>query len=162
MIDAANSGDLILVPPGTYEEMVIMNKKVRLQGWGAPATVINAAKYPAEKLQAWRNKVNQLLAANTFDLLPGQETGFNAPNNEPVLFNTEEAPGILVVAKAIWRTKRSTTPAMRASTASPSPVRITVAASLSTAMPATWRSATTRSSATTAPTAAASGSAIRT
>lgn len=99
VIDVANSGDLIMVPPGTYEEMVIMNKKVRLQGWGAPATVINAAKYPAEKLQAWRNKVSQLLAANTFDLLPGQEGGFNAPNNEPLLFNTEEAPGILVVAK---------------------------------------------------------------
>lgn len=98
-IDVAASGDLIMVPPGTYEEMVIMNKKVRLQGWGAPATVINAAKYPAEKLQAWRNKVSSLLAANTFDLLPGQEGGFNAPNNEPLLFNTEEAPGILVVAK---------------------------------------------------------------
>ncbi len=100
VIDVAASGDLIMVPPGTYEEMVIMNKKVHLQGWGAPATVINAAKYPAEKLQAWRNKVNQLLAANTFDLLPGQAAGFNGPNNEPMLFNTEEAPGILVVARA--------------------------------------------------------------
>ncbi|MDO9221668.1 MAG: hypothetical protein Q7T90_11630, partial [Thiobacillus sp.] len=99
VIDSAASGDLILVPPGTYEEMVIMNKKVRLQGWGAPATVINAAKYPAEKLQAWRDKVNLLLAANTFDLLPGQETGINAPNNEPGLFNTEEGAGIMVVAK---------------------------------------------------------------
>jgi hypothetical protein len=73
---------------------------VRLQGWGAPSTVINAVKTPAEKLQAWRDKVSQLLAADTFDLLPGQETGFNAPNNEPNLFNTEEAPGIMVVAKA--------------------------------------------------------------
>lgn len=100
VIDSASSGDLILVPPGTYEELLIMNKKVRLQGWGAPATVINAAKYPAEKLQAWRNKINLLLAANTFDLLPGQETGFNGPNNEPLLFNTEEAPGIMVVARA--------------------------------------------------------------
>ncbi len=100
VIDAAASGDLIMVPPGTYEEMVIMNKKVRLQGWGAPASIINAAKYPAEKLQAWRNKVNQLLAAGTFDLLPGQTAGFNAPNNEPTLFNTEEAPGVLVVALA--------------------------------------------------------------
>jgi large repetitive protein len=100
VIDSASSGDLIMVPPGTYEEMVIMNKKVRLQGWGAPATIINAAKYPAEKLQAWRNKVNQLLAAGTFDLLPGQSATFNGPNNEPSLFNTEEAPGILVVARA--------------------------------------------------------------
>jgi large repetitive protein len=44
--------------------------------------------------------VNQLLAANTFDLLPGQTAVFNGPNNEPALFNTEEAPGILVVALA--------------------------------------------------------------
>jgi large repetitive protein len=100
VIDSAASGDLIMVPPGSYEEMVIMNKKLRLQGWGAPATTINAAKYPAEKLQAWRNKVNSLLAANTFSLLPGQTADFNAPNNEPNLFNTEEAPGILVVASA--------------------------------------------------------------
>ena len=69
-----------------------MNKKVRLQGWGAPSTIINAAKYPAEKLQAWRDKVSALLAADAFDLLPGQEVGFDAPNNEPGLFDTEEAP----------------------------------------------------------------------
>jgi hypothetical protein len=99
-IDAAVSGDLIMVPPGIYDEFVIMNKKVRLQGWGAPATQINAAKVPADKLTAWRNKINQLLAAGGFDLLPGQLTGFNAANNEAALFNTEEGPGILVVAKA--------------------------------------------------------------
>jgi hypothetical protein len=103
-IDASNPGDLILVPPGTYDELVVMNKKVRLQGWGAPSTVIQAAKRPAEKLQAWRDKVAALLAADTFDLLPGQETGFSVPNNEPDLFNTEEAPGILVVAAAAAKT----------------------------------------------------------
>ena len=99
-IDAAFPGDLILVPPGIYDEVVIMNKKVSLQGWGAPATMINAAKFPAEKTQAWRDKINLLLAANAFDLLPGQEAGFNGPNNEPLLFGAEEAPGILVVARA--------------------------------------------------------------
>lgn len=100
VIDAAAPGDLIMVPPATYSELVIMNKKVRLQGWGAPATVIQASKFPAEKLQNWRNKVNALLTADTFDLLPGQEVAFDAPNNEPGLFNTEEAPAILVVAPA--------------------------------------------------------------
>ena len=89
-----------MVPPGTYDEFVVMNKKVRLQGWGAPATHINAAKTPADKLTAWRGKIDQLLAAGGFDLLPGQLTGFNAGNNEPALFNSEEGPGILVVAKA--------------------------------------------------------------
>lgn len=98
-IDQAPTGALILVAPGRYDELVIMNKKVRLQGWGALATNINAAKVPAEKLQAWRTKVNQLYAAGTFDLAPGQTVGFNGPNNEPNLFNTEEGPGVLVVAK---------------------------------------------------------------
>lgn len=100
VIDSAGSGDLIMVPPGTYEEAVIMNKRVRLQGWGAPATIINAAKYPAEKLQAWRNKVSQMLASGTFHLLPGQAATFNAPSNQPGLFNTEETPGILVVSRS--------------------------------------------------------------
>jgi len=98
-IDQAPTGALIMVAPGRYDELVIMNKKVRLQGWGALATNINAAKVPAEKLQAWRNKVNQLYTAGTFDLAPGQTVGFNGPNNEPNLFNTEEGPGVLVVAK---------------------------------------------------------------
>ncbi|MGB8339085.1 MAG: choice-of-anchor D domain-containing protein [Burkholderiales bacterium] len=98
-IDAANKGDLILVPPGTYSELVIMNKQVRLQGWGALSTVINAAKTDTNMLQRWRGKVATL--TSTFDLVPGQTAGaFNAPNNEPSLFNTEEGPGILVVAKA--------------------------------------------------------------
>ncbi len=100
LVDVASPGDMILVPPGTYSELVVMNKKVHLQGWGAPSTVIQAAKFPAEKLQNWRDKVAALLAADTFDLLPGQEVGVNLPNNEPDLFNTEEAPGILVVAPA--------------------------------------------------------------
>jgi hypothetical protein len=89
-IDAANRGDMIMVPPGTYDEFIVMNKGVRLQGWGAPSTHINAAKVPVEKLTAWRGKVDQLLAAGGFDLLPGQ-TG---------QFNTEQGPGIMVVAKA--------------------------------------------------------------
>jgi hypothetical protein len=99
-IDAANRGDMIMVPPGTYDELVIMNKMVRLQGWGAASTHINAAKVPAEKLTAWRSKIQQLLAAGGFDLLPGQTNTFNAANNEAGLFNTEEGPGIMVVAKA--------------------------------------------------------------
>jgi hypothetical protein len=91
-IDAANRGDMIMVPPGTYDELVVMNKGIRLQGWGAPSTHINAAKVPTEKLAGWRTKVSQLLATGGFDLLPGQAA--LAP------FNTEEGPGILVVAKA--------------------------------------------------------------
>jgi hypothetical protein len=91
-IDAANRGDMIMVPPGVYDEFVIMNKGVRLQGWGAASTRITAAKVPAEKLTAWRGKLNQLLAAGGFDLLPGQTAA--------TMFNAEDGPGILVVAKA--------------------------------------------------------------
>jgi hypothetical protein len=101
-IDAApnNGAPLILVPPGTYEELVIMHKPVRLQGWGAFSTKINAVKAPAEKLANWRAKLDQLLTANQFSILPGQEVAFDAADNEPVLFGTEEGPGILVVGNA--------------------------------------------------------------
>lgn len=101
-IDAApnNGSPLILVPPGTYEELVIMHKPVRLQGWGAFSTKINAVKAPAEKLANWRAKLDQLLSTNQFSILPGQEVAFDAPDNEPVLFGTEEGPGVLVVGNA--------------------------------------------------------------
>jgi polygalacturonase len=64
-IDAAPPGDLVLVPPGTYEEAVVMRKPVRLQGWGALSTVVNTVTAPAEKLQAWRDYVVGLLNGAT-------------------------------------------------------------------------------------------------
>jgi large repetitive protein len=98
-IDAAVKGDLILVAPGTYNELVIMNKQVRLQGWGALSTVINAAKTDTNMVQRWRDKLATL--TETYDLVPGQTAGaFNTPNNAPALFNTEEGAGVMVVAKA--------------------------------------------------------------
>jgi large repetitive protein len=109
-IDAAVKNDLVLVPPGTYNELVIMNKQIRLQGWGALSTVINAAKTDTNMLQRWRDKVATMTA--TFDLIPGQTAGaFNTPNNEPSLFNTEEGPGIMVVAKATGTAAFATTAA---------------------------------------------------
>jgi len=91
-IDAAAPGDLIIVGPGTYEEMVIMWKPVRLQGWGANSTIINAIHEPAEKLLAWRQKMDSLIAAGDITLLPAQAA---LPNT---LF-TEEGAGIAVFAK---------------------------------------------------------------
>jgi hypothetical protein len=112
-IDAANPGDLIVVNPGTYNELLIMWKPVRLQGVGATTSIINANPHPAGKLDPWRAKVNCLfgLALNgqpysTKDHLvpnpiPGQPaeplnlydptgavtcggwTGFNATPNNP-------------------------------------------------------------------------------
>ena len=96
-IDAAGIHDLILVAPGTYDENVIMWKPVRLQGWGAASTLINAAKVPAERLQWWRDTVNGLITSLSVDLLPSQEVGPGQP--EPNTLFTEEGPGIIVLAK---------------------------------------------------------------
>jgi len=99
-IDMANPGDLILIPEGTYEEMVIMDKPVKLQGAGA-GTVINAVNAPAEKLQAWYDRIAAGLNAtpqSTFDLLPGQELGFDLP--EPVTLFTEAGAGVIVLGKS--------------------------------------------------------------
>ena len=88
-IDAANANDLILIQPGLYNEMIVMWKPVQLQGWGAGSTVINAIQVPTGKLQDWRNLVDTLYTAGSFDLAPGQLPGFL----------TEEGAGILVLAK---------------------------------------------------------------
>ncbi len=56
-IDAAQPGDMIIVPPGTYKEMLIMWKPVRLQGVGAASSVIDADAQPAGKLDPWRRQV---------------------------------------------------------------------------------------------------------
>ncbi len=57
-IDGAVPGDLIIVEPGTYQEMVLMWKPVRLQGVGAPSVAINANIHPAGKLiEPWRREV---------------------------------------------------------------------------------------------------------
>jgi hypothetical protein len=84
-IDAAAPGDLIIVDPtcttgtgtaatvvacttagatktpGSHSEMLIMWKPVRLQGVGAPSTIINANTHPAGKLlDPWRRHINCL------------------------------------------------------------------------------------------------------
>jgi uncharacterized repeat protein (TIGR01451 family) len=57
-IDAASPGDMIIVPPGSYNEMVVMWKPIRLQGVGAASSVIDANTQPAGKLLTpWRQKI---------------------------------------------------------------------------------------------------------
>jgi len=69
-IDAALPGDLIIVPPGTYNEILLMWKPVRLQGVGAASSIVNANTHPAGKLDVWRRQVNCLfgLALNGYPI----------------------------------------------------------------------------------------------
>lgn len=99
-IDAATPGDLILVPPGSYDELVIMWKPVKLQGWGAGAVFLNARQVPTEKVVAWREKATALVA-NDIDQLPGQELGIPGfPALAEAIFPTEEGAAIFVAGKA--------------------------------------------------------------
>ncbi|MDP9013571.1 MAG: choice-of-anchor D domain-containing protein, partial [Pseudomonadota bacterium] len=59
-IDIALPGDLIILGPGTYNEMLLMWKPVRLQGVGAASTTINANTHPSGKMDPWRRQVNCL------------------------------------------------------------------------------------------------------
>ncbi len=95
-IDAAAPGALILVEPGTYDELVVMWKPVRLQGSGA-STVINAAKLPIGKLDLWREKVQGLVDGGAVDLLPGEPTQLDLVGGG--LFATELGAGVTVLAK---------------------------------------------------------------
>jgi len=95
-IDAAAPGDLILVSPGIYNELVIMYKPVRLQGWGAAVTSINARQVPTEKITNWRAKVAQLVDDGDITLLPGQEALPGFPGLGAALFPTEEGAGVFV------------------------------------------------------------------
>ncbi len=117
-IDAANPGDLIMIQAGNYPELVIMWKPVRLQGVGAASVIINAAKYPTQKLAQWRPRINCLFGLdsqgntltspngtctadqlNAADPLTGQEITGGVVLLEPSVLGTEEGAGITVLAK---------------------------------------------------------------
>lgn len=104
-IDSANAGDLIMVRPGVYLEMLVMTKPVRLQGWGASSTIVNPVQSPTQKIADWRAKLNSLVnCTHTIGLLPGQPNnaagtgGISACGFVPGtgLFTNEEGAGILV------------------------------------------------------------------
>ncbi|PYX89231.1 MAG: hypothetical protein DMG68_05805 [Acidobacteria bacterium] len=84
-IDAAKPGDMIIVPQGTYKEILLMWKPIRLQGVGAASSIIDANAHPAGTLDPWRRQVSCLfgLAMN------GQpSTGNVTVNNGQVVPNT--------------------------------------------------------------------------
>lgn len=90
-VDIAQPGDLVIVPPGSYEP-VIMWKPVRLQGWGAGSVTINAARRAGENTQLWRDRLQAIIASGAVDLLAAQQ-GAVPP------LATEEGAGVLVLAK---------------------------------------------------------------
>ncbi|MDH4125018.1 MAG: Ig-like domain-containing protein [Gammaproteobacteria bacterium] len=103
-IDAADPGALILVESGTYNELVVLWKPVRLQGSGS-GTIINGLRLPSEKLDTWRQKVKGLIDSGEVDLLPGQPAGdfdlIGGGDNliGGGLFGTELGAAITVLAK---------------------------------------------------------------
>lgn len=117
-IDAAHPGDLLMLGPGSYPELVVMWKPVRLQGVGAASVTINAAKYPTQKLDQWRPRVNCFFGMdgqgnplsgptsdcpaaqfNGADPLPGQEITGGVTLLEPSVLTDVQGPGITVLAK---------------------------------------------------------------
>ena len=90
-IDAAAPGDMIIVPPGTYRELVIMWKPVRLQGVGAASSIIDASTHPAGtlKLDPWRRRVNCLfgLALNGQPYTGNGPTGGTNPYDSSGTYN---------------------------------------------------------------------------
>jgi len=86
-IDAASAGDLILVAPGVYQENVIMDKPVHLQGVGAGSTFIDANPNPISRLQAWHDRINAMGGAAYEAYL------LKLP------FQAGEAPGIIVIGE---------------------------------------------------------------
>jgi hypothetical protein len=61
-IDAAHPGDMIIVPAGIYNELLLMWKPVRLQGVGAESSIVNANTHPSgqAKMDPWRKQVGCL------------------------------------------------------------------------------------------------------
>ena len=73
-IDAANPGDLLIVSPGVYHELLVMWKPVRLQGVGATSSIVDANAHPSGILDSWRLRMVCL-----FGLAPsGVPDGWNS------------------------------------------------------------------------------------
>jgi len=101
-IDTAPEGSLILIEPGEYFEMVVIDRPLKLQGWGARSTIISAFRVPSSKLTDWRVKVRAKIEAvapaRVVSLVPGQTTDPTAGPIGQFAFIADEAPAILVMA----------------------------------------------------------------
>jgi len=75
-IDHAEPGSLVLVPPGRYNENLILWKPIRLQGWGAGSTIIDATGFVANREDEWLNLMYKLIGEGKVELIDGQRTDF--------------------------------------------------------------------------------------
>ena len=75
VIDAAVPGDVILVPPGVYQENLILWKPVKLQGYGAWSTALDGSGFTPAAQAVWDAKVQALFDAGAIDNSTG--TPFN-------------------------------------------------------------------------------------
>ncbi len=66
-----------MVGPGTYTEMLLMWKPVRLQGVGAAAVSINANTHPSGKMDPWRAQVSCLFGLARNGSLLSQGNAFD-------------------------------------------------------------------------------------
>ncbi len=100
-INASVNGDLITIAPGNYNEALILDKRVRLQGWGAGSTFINPIINTGPAPVAWRALLDSKAAAGTFTMLPGQSLAVDPVTGLSSLLGTEEQSGVLVLGKAL-------------------------------------------------------------
>ena len=100
-IPGAGAGEVIIVPPGMYNEAVIINKNVKLQGWGAESTAIYAYPRPLDKLTSWHAKVKGIVdTAFAADPTAFPNIILNPVTNTKdafVTFNPIEMPGFLIL-----------------------------------------------------------------
>ncbi len=90
VIDAAAANDLILVAPGMYNEQLIMDKPLRLQGSGAMSTMLFAQRTDANMVNNWRARLQDAIDNARVSILPPL-TG-----NVATDFLNEEMAGISV------------------------------------------------------------------
>jgi hypothetical protein len=103
-INAADHGALITIAPGSYNEALILDKRIRLQGWGAGSTFVNPILTTGPAPIAWRALLNSkaITPSNpngTFDMLPGQSLAVDPATGLPSLLGSEEQSGVLVLGK---------------------------------------------------------------